>query len=112
MAKKMILVGLIVFLFAVAFAAPGYCDDPLKKLGRGLCNLATFPFELCLQTSRVNQTDGPMAGATWGVLKGIGMGVARLMTGAYETITFPFPLPADYVPILKDPEFMFEDQNW
>ncbi len=112
MAKKTVLIGLIVFLLVIAFTAPGYCDDQLKKLGRGLCNTVTFPFEIFLQVSRVSNTDGPMAGSTWGVLKGIGMSGVRLLTGLYETVTFPFPVPKDYAPILRDPEFMFEEQNW
>ena len=112
MARRTILIALIVFLFATVAAAPGYCDDPLKKLGRGLCNIGTFPFEMPLQVSRINTSDGPMAAATWGILKGLGMSGVRLMVGVYETVTFPFAMPKDYQPIMKDPEFMFEDANW
>jgi len=112
MTKRAVLTGLIVFLLAVTFASFGYCDDPLKKLGRGICNVGTFPLEVPLQVSRVNTTDGPMAASTWGVLKGLEMTVARLGAGLYEVVTFPFPYPKDYAPILKDPEFMFEEQNW
>ena len=112
MAKRAVLVGLIIFLFTMTLATPGYCDDPLKKLGRGLCNIGTFPFEVFLQVSRVNESDGPMAALSWGILKGVGMSGVRLFVGAYETVTFPFPLPKDYLPILRDPEFMFEEQNW
>ena len=112
MTKRSVLILLFALVLIAALASPAYCDDPVKKLGRGLCNIGTFIFELPLQVSRVNQVDGPMAGATWGVLKGIGMSGVRLLMGAYETITFPFPMPKDYQPILKDPEFMFEEQNW
>ena len=112
MTKRSFLILLSVFALIIALASPAYCGDPVKKLGRGLCNIGTFIFELPLQISRVNQSDGPMAGCTWGVLKGIGMSGVRLMAGAYETVTFPFPVPKDYEPILKDPEFMFEEQNW
>jgi len=112
MTKRNVLMLLFVFLFIIVLASPAYCDDPVKKLGRGLCNIGTFIFELPLQISRVNQVDGPMAACTWGVLKGIGMSGTRLITGVYETVTFPFPVPKDYAPILKDPEFMFEEQNW
>ncbi|MDD3906323.1 MAG: exosortase system-associated protein, TIGR04073 family [Candidatus Omnitrophica bacterium] len=112
MARRVISIALVVFLFAFAFVPSGYCDDPVKKLGRGLCNIGTFPFELCLQTSRVNDTDGPMAACTWGILKGLGMSGIRLLVGVYETVTFPIPQPKNYAPILTDPEFMFQDQNW
>ena len=112
MTRKTVLITLIVFLLVVAFTVPGYCDDPMKKLGRGLCNTITFPFEMCLQVSRVNATDGPMAASTWGILKGAGMSLVRLSVGLYETVSFPFPAPKDYAPILKDPEFFFEEANW
>ena len=112
MTRKTVLIALILFLLTIAFTVPGYCDDPMKKLGRGLCNTFTFPFEFFLQVSRVNETDGPMAASTWGVLKGISMSFIRLSVGLYETVTFPIPEPKDYAPILKDPEFMFEEANW
>ncbi len=112
MARKVLFVGLIVILFAVSVASPAYCDDPLKKLGRGLANVMTFPLEMFLQTGRVSTSDGPVAAATWGILKGVGMSAVRLMVGAYETVTFPIPVPKDYLPILRDPEFMFEESNW
>ncbi|MFA6320866.1 MAG: exosortase system-associated protein, TIGR04073 family [Candidatus Omnitrophota bacterium] len=112
MARRTISIGLIVILLAVLAAAPGYCDDPLKKLGRGIANIGTFPMEVLLQISRVNNSDGPIAACTWGLLKGVGMSGVRLAVGAYETVTFPIPLPKHYGPILKDPEFMFEECNW
>jgi putative exosortase-associated protein (TIGR04073 family) len=112
MAKRTVLIALLVFLLAIAFTVPGYCDDPVKKLGRGLSNIITCPFEIFLQASRVNKTDGPMAGATWGLLKGLGMTVARLGVGVFETVTFPVAGSNNYGPILKDPEFMFEEYNW
>ncbi len=112
MFKKYFLIGLIIVLFAVGFATPGYCDGPLKKLGRGICNFATFPFEMFLQPSRVNNTDGPAAALSWGILKGVGMSFERLGVGLYEILTFPIPVPKDYAPIMTDPEFFFEEQNW
>ena len=112
MTRKAVLISLILFLLVSVFTVPGYCDDPMKKLGRGLCNIGTFPFEFFLQVSRVNETDGPMAASTWGVLKGISMSFIRLSVGAYETVTFPIAVPKGYEPILRDPEFMFEEANW
>jgi putative exosortase-associated protein (TIGR04073 family) len=112
MVRHTILIALIAFLVIASFAAPGYCDDAYKKLGRGLCNIGTFPFEILLQSSRVNTSDGPMAALTWGVLKGIGMSFVRLGVGFYETVTFPIAGPNHYGPILTDPEFVFEDSNW
>ena len=93
----------------------GTCDkpkgDPLRKLGRGLANIITFPMEVPNRISEVNNTDGPMAGITYGLVKGIVMSGFRALIGAYEVGTFLIPMPKDYKPIIKDPEFMLEDWN-
>ncbi|MDP2913597.1 MAG: exosortase system-associated protein, TIGR04073 family, partial [Candidatus Omnitrophota bacterium] len=99
-------------LFIVNMPGAAHGDDYLKKLGRGICNLVTFPFEIPLQISRVNNSDGPMAAVTYGMLKGVGMTIVRAYVGAYEVVTFPFPVPKYFRPILTDPEFMFEEKSW
>lgn len=132
--------AVVVALCVMSMAVPGYCGcgcsscssqktkayqreggcqpdhyeggNALKKLGRGACNLATFPFEVFLQMSRVGASDGPMASWSWGLLKGLGMAGTRAVVGVYEIVTFPLPCPEGYRPILTDPEFFFEDQNW
>ena len=44
--------------------------------------------------------DGPLYGLTVGVLEGLSWGVARTLVGVYEVVTFPFPAPEGYRPIL------------
>lgn len=110
--KRILFACLIVILAVTVMSQSAYCDDALKKLGRGLCNCVTFPFEIFEQIKRTNLSDGPMAACTWGVLKGVGMTGVRAVVGVYEVATFPIPLPKEYKPILKDPEFFFEEQNW
>jgi len=111
MAKRLVLTGIIVLL-VLSLTAPAYCDDALKKLGRGVCNVATSPYELIYQTMKSNNSDGAFAAVTVGVLKGVGMIAVRALVGVYEIASFPIPFPRGYQPILKDPEFFFEDQNW
>lgn len=92
-------------------AAAGYCNsDAWRKLGRGLANIVTFPLEIPYQISKANISDGPVAAMTWGVVKGVGMTGFRALVGVYETISFPFPYPEGYKPILTDPEFFLEEQ--
>ena len=112
MKKKLLFVVLTVILVSSVLTRSAYCDDALKKLGRGLANCITFPFELIEQVKRVNLSDGPMAACTWGILKGVGMTGVRAVVGVYEVVTFPVPLPRAYKPILTDPEFFAEDKNW
>jgi len=112
MSKKMLLMVIVAMLVLGAAAQNAYCDDALKKLGRGVCNCITFPFEIFEQIKRVNLSDGPAAACTWGILKGVGMAGVRAVVGVYEVATFPVPLPKEYKPILKDPEFFSEETNW
>jgi putative exosortase-associated protein (TIGR04073 family) len=44
--------------------------------------------------------DGPLYGLTVGVLEGLSWGIARTLVGIYEVVTFPFPAPEGYRPIL------------
>jgi len=106
------IITLIIFLFAINLTVAGFCDDAMKKLGRGICNILTCPLEIFRQSSDVANDDGPFAGATYGLLKGLGMTVVRLAAGVYEVATFPIAVPKDYKPILTDPEFLFDDKNW
>ena len=112
MFKKILSAGLVIFIILSMITSSAYCDDALKKLGRGICNCVTFPFEIFEQIKRTNLSDGPMAGWTWGLLKGVGMTGVRAVVGVYEVVTFPVPLPKHYAPILKDPEFFAEEMNW
>ncbi len=112
MAKRIVLIGLAALLLTAVFTAPAYCNDPLMKLGRGACNMLTFPLEMFKQVYDENRNSGPLAAVTLGILKGFGMSGVRLIVGAYEVATFPFPVPSQYMPILTDPEFFGDDLAW
>lgn len=105
-----ILSGVCILSLIVVSSAS--CDDALKKLGRGVANVATCVLEVPEQMGRINDSDGPLAGVTFGLFKGIGMLCVRAVVGVYEVATFPLPFPKAYQPILKDPEFFFEDKIW
>ena len=109
--KRYIVLALVI-LSVLVMTKDAYCDNALQKLGRGIANCLTCPIEILEQVKRVNNSDGPIAAFTYGILKGVGMTVVRAAVGVYETVTFPVPLPKDYKPILTDPEFFFEDTNW
>ena len=119
MVKKLFLAA-IALLLIVSSAMPAFCEEelaeklngPATKLGRGLSNMLTFPLEIPEQISRVNNTDGPFAASTVGVLKGLGWAVGRACVGVFETVTFAFPMPKDYEPVLKDPEYFLETSNF
>jgi len=111
MGKKNI-IGFMTILFIISLVSTAHCDDALKKLGRGICNIGTCPLEVFEQIKRVSNDEGPMAGCSYGVVKGVSMMVVRGCAGVYEFVTFPFPVPKDYRPLLTDPEFFFEEKSW
>lgn len=87
-------------------------NNAMKKLGRGVANVITCPFEIPNQISRINNSDGPYAAFTYGVVKGLVMFVYRGVIGVYETISFPVPFPKCYKPMLTEPEFFFETESY
>lgn len=100
--KKLISVILIA-LFILSIAECGYCG-PVKKLGRGISNLITFPLELPHRIMETNRRSGPVDAATYGLLEGLCMMVGRAGAGFYEVVSFPIPIPPDYEPLINDPE--------
>jgi putative exosortase-associated protein (TIGR04073 family) len=108
---KRLFFAVVVLSLVVSSATPAFCDGPTTKLGRGICNMVTFPLEIPEQISRVNNSDGPFAASTVGVLKGLGWAIGRACVGVFEAATFMFPVPKDYEPLMKDPEYFLETSN-
>lgn len=75
------------------------------KLGRGVTNLLLGWIELPKNIAAEWRRTDPFTGTILGTFKGIGWTVARTFAGAYEIISFPFPVPRDYQPIMN-PEFV------
>ena len=76
------------------------------KLSRGFTNLVTGWVEIPKRIMETTGTSGAFAGWTWGVIRGMGYGFVRTAGGLYETVTFPFPAPTEYRPIIR-PTFVF-----
>ncbi len=106
--KKGLIIA-IVMVMVLALATVSYAQDPAKKLGRGLANILTGWIELPKNIYDTSVEDNPLAGLTIGLAKGIGMTIVRTGAGIYEVVTFPFPIPEDYGPVLE-PEFVFSEQ--
>lgn len=107
MMKKLVILCLAV-LMILSIATASYAQDMTKKLGRGLANILTGWIELPKNIYDTSVEENPLAGITIGTAKGVGMTIVRTGAGIYETITFPFPLPEGYKPVLE-PEFVFSE---
>ncbi len=105
--RKITVMILIVSLLACSAA---WAQGPVEKLSRGLCNIATFYFEIFEQSKKVKAEEGSLAGMTYGLGRGLLMACVRALIGVYEVVTFPVPLPEEgYAPILTDPVSFFPE---
>ena len=80
----------------------------ISKLGRGAVNTVTGWVEIPKRVQETSAESGAAAGFTWGLLRGLGYGIVRTAAGLYEIISFPFPAPPDYAPVME-PEYVFSE---
>ena len=73
------------------------------KLLRGVANILTGWAELPKQVHHLWVHEGWVRGVTRGPIDGLGMLFARTLAGAYETVSFPLPVPPSYRPLLEPP---------
>ena len=93
-----------------AVSAQMQATGAATKLGRGAVNLVTGWVEIPKRIYETTQTQGALAGWTWGLLRGLGRGFVRTAAGLYEVFTFPFPAPPNYATVIE-PEYVFVDEG-
>ena len=97
----------VVALMILNIATASYAQDMGKKLCRGAANLVTGWIELPKNIYDTSVENGLLSGIGVGLPKGLLMTIIRTGAGVYETVTFPFPIPEGYNPVLE-PEFVFK----
>lgn len=113
------IVGLGLAVLIVGWAGPvcagessgSYVDGALRKLGRGIANVATCPAELIRTPELTGRKDGYLAGLTVGIVEGAWRTVVRGVTGVFEVVTFFAEVPKNFAPLMK-PEFVWTEGNW
>ncbi len=74
------------------------------KLVRGLSNVFLGFLEVPRNIHNVSESrNSLLQGWTVGLGEGLGYTLLRMGAGVYEVVTFPFPLPEGYRPIVKPP---------
>lgn len=91
-----------------AAAEPMNTEKAFVKLARGAVNTVTGWVEIPKRINETARQEGAIAGFTWGLVRGIGYGFIRTAAGLYELVTFPFPAPPGYMPVIQ-PEYVFTD---
>ncbi len=98
---------MIVLVVSILFVqSPCFAQNMLRKLGRGVANVTTSTLEVPKSIQESFYDDGPAAAATYGLLDGIYKFIVRTAVGVFEIVTFPFPIPEEYAPVVE-PEFLF-----
>ena len=103
---KKIAVILIVLVSLTVSLRPAEAQTASDKLGRGLANTLTGILALPYTMKEETDKNGIIAGMTTGTIKGIGNVIVRELVGVYEILTFPFPVPEGYRPVLDNPEYL------
>ncbi|MDD5072887.1 MAG: exosortase system-associated protein, TIGR04073 family [Candidatus Omnitrophica bacterium] len=103
-----ILVLVVIGLLSVS--SPSYAQGALNKLGRGIVNTLTGWLEIPKGIVDESKANNVFTGLTVGTIKGLGLGLVRTGAGIYEALTFPFPIPEGYEPIVK-PEFVYSGEK-
>ena len=106
----LVVVGITSLAWADEGKAP-YLDGSLRKLGRGIANLATCPAELVRTPELVGRRDGTLAALTVGIAQGIARTILRGVTGLFEVATFYAEVPKNFGPLMK-PEFVWQHGDW
>jgi len=106
------IVFLTVFIFVFMISSILFADSAIDKLNRGFQNLITSPAEIVYginqakeqgeNTSSILPSKGVDSAILWGLPNGILRMAVRAVVGVYEVATFPFPVPSEYKPILRD----------
>ena len=113
MSRRFVAFPIVMSLVILWATGPAWAEQEtgalvVNKLFRGIANAATGWMEIPKQISITWQESSPGMGASWGLVKGIGYAIARSVGGAYEIVTFPFPIPEGYKPIMQ-PEYVLSD---
>jgi len=80
-------------------------DKIFTKLGRGVVNVLTGWVEVPRNIAKEWRRTDPFTGTVIGLFRGFGWAVARTFAGFYEIISFPFPVPRNYEPVMV-PEYI------
>lgn len=101
---KRIMVGLLTTLIMVTIVSPLFAENAGDKLTRGLVNFATGWIELPQKIHETSKEFNPIVGITYGSIKGLGYSVARMGTGAFDSVTFVVP---PYDKPIMEPKYAF-----
>ncbi len=79
----------------------------MRKFQRGFINIGLSPIEISHELHLEKRKDGYLPSWVSGLFRGSFFMVGRALSGAYDLVTFPLPLPSGYEPLVY-PELVTE----
>lgn len=103
--KRALILVVIGSLF-ISLITPVFANEPKDKLSRGVANVLSAPLEI-LQNIDIEWklSNNAATGIFAGLFKGLAWTCGRLMSGAWDILTFALPKPKDYNSIIQ-PEYV------
>ena len=83
----------------------------IEKLGRGIANIAGGWLEIPLTIEQRYRPQDAGTSLAVGAITGLFKGLGRTVVGAYETLTFFLPIPANFAPILPTVAYFDKTSN-
>ena len=80
---------------------------PLRKLQRGVINIVLCPIEISHELHQEKKKDEYFPSWISGLGRGISYSAGRALSGVYDLLTFPVPVPSGYEPLVY-PELVTE----
>jgi putative exosortase-associated protein (TIGR04073 family) len=109
MRKASLMLLYLIILTQPAFAATQM--EPkgtmMRKFQRGFINIGMSPIEISHELHKEKRTDAYLPSWVPGIFRGTTFMVGRALSGVYDLVTFPIPLPSGYEPLVY-PELVTE----
>ncbi len=106
---------LFLSVFLLSFASPSSAIPPqVEKLKRGACNMilggVEVPKYMIIEAANAEKPRwASLRGVFYGSFKGAIKGTKRILSGAYDVLTFPINYPDHYSSLVSPDYFTFSD---
>lgn len=76
-------------------------NTAIHKLQRGFVNIALSPVEVSAELAKEKKVDSAVPSWGTGILRGSFYAVGRALSGVYDIVTFPVPIPQNYESLVE-----------
>ncbi len=100
-AVSILVLSLIIFSPFSYAAEMAEKNTPMHKLQRGFVNIALSPVEVSAELHKEKKVDSAVPSWGTGILRGSFYAVGRALSGVYDILTFPVPIPQNYESLVE-----------